>query len=74
MGAECGAPGLCLDVPRVIWVAGARVFFVAGEEIGLGSEPELIRDLARPGGWNLDSLDSFAREAMTADLTNRVPP
>jgi hypothetical protein len=36
----------------------------------LWSEPELVRNLARPGGWDLDSLYSFARESMTADLTN----
>ena len=32
---------------------------------GPGSEPELLRNLARPGGWDLDSLDSFARDVMT---------
>jgi hypothetical protein len=47
-----------------------RSFFVAGEEIGLWSEPELIRNLARPDGWDFDSLDSFVRDVMTADLTN----
>jgi NAD(P)-dependent dehydrogenase (short-subunit alcohol dehydrogenase family) len=58
---------LCTDAAANI---NGRSFFVAGEEIGLWSEPELIRNLARPGGWDLDSLDSFARDAMTADLTN----
>ncbi|MBI3800255.1 MAG: hypothetical protein HY268_25180, partial [Deltaproteobacteria bacterium] len=47
-----------------------RSFYVAGEEVGLWSEPELIRSLARPGGWDLDSLDSFAPGVMTGDLTN----
>ena len=58
---------LCTDAATNI---NGRSFFVAGEEIGLWSEPELVRDLARPGGWDLDSLDGFAREMMTADLTN----
>jgi len=58
---------LCTDAAANV---NGRSFFVAGEEVGLWSEPELIRSLARPAGWDLDSLDSFARDAMTADLTN----
>jgi 3-oxoacyl-[acyl-carrier protein] reductase len=58
---------LCTDAAANV---NGRSFFVAGEEVGLWSEPELVRSLARPGGWDLDSLDSFARESMTADLTN----
>jgi 3-oxoacyl-[acyl-carrier protein] reductase len=58
---------LCTDAATNI---NGRSFYVAGEEVGLWSEPELIRSLARPGGWDLDSLDEFARAAMTADLTN----
>jgi len=61
----------------VVWLCteaaanvNGRSFYVAGEEVGLWSEPELIRNLVRPGGWDLDSLDAFARGAMTADLTN----
>lgn len=62
----------------VVWLCtntavniNGRSFYVAGEEVGLWSEPELIRNLVRPGGWDLDSLDEFAVEAMTADLTNQ---
>ena len=58
---------LCTDAAANV---NGRAFYVAGEEVGLWSEPELIRSLTRPGGWDLDSLDSFAREAMTADLSN----
>ncbi len=58
---------LCTDAAANV---NGRSFYVAGEEVGLWSEPELIRSLARPGGWDLDSLDAFARDAMTADLTN----
>ena len=58
---------LCTDAAFNI---NGRSFYVAGEEVGLWSEPELIRNLARPGGWDLDSLDEFAVEGITADLTN----
>jgi 3-oxoacyl-[acyl-carrier protein] reductase len=58
---------LCTDAAANV---NGRSFYVAGEEVGLWSEPELIRSLTRPGGWDLDALDAFAREAMTADLTN----
>jgi len=58
---------LCTDAAANV---NGRSFYVAGEEVGLWSEPELIRSLARPGRWDLDSLDAFACEAMTADLTN----
>jgi 3-oxoacyl-[acyl-carrier protein] reductase len=61
----------------VVWLCteaaanvNGRAFYVAGDEVGLWSEPELIRSLSRPGGWNLDSLDEFAREAMTGDLVD----
>jgi NAD(P)-dependent dehydrogenase (short-subunit alcohol dehydrogenase family) len=58
---------LCTDAAANI---NGRAFYVAGEEVGLWSEPELIRSLARPGGWDLDSLDDFARDVMTGDLTD----
>jgi len=59
---------LCTDAAANI---NGRSFYVAGEEVGLWSEPELIRNVVRPGGWDLDSLDEFAVEGMTADLTNQ---
>jgi hypothetical protein len=58
---------LCTDAAVNI---NGRSFYVAGQEVGLWSEPVLVRSLARPGGWDLDSLDDFAAEAMTSDLTN----
>ena len=58
---------LCTDAAANV---NGRSFYVAGEEVGLWSEPELIRSLARPGGWDLDSLDLFACDTMTGDLTN----
>ncbi len=58
---------LCTDAAVNV---NGRSFYVAGEEVGLWSEPELIRSLARPGGWDLDSLDTFGRDTMIGDLTN----
>lgn len=58
---------LCTDAAGNV---NGRSFYVAGEEVGLWSEPELVRSLTRPGGWDLDSLDAFAPDAMTDDLTN----
>jgi len=58
---------LCTDAAANV---NGRSFYVAGEEVGLWSEPELIRSLTRSGGWDLDSLDAVAPDAMTGDLTN----
>lgn len=43
---------------------------IAGAEVGLWSERELIRSLTQSGGWDLDSLDAAAPDAMTGELTN----
>ena len=63
--------------PLVVWLCtdaaanvNGRTFWVGGDEIGLWSEPEVIRNLSRPGGWDLDSLDSFAGQRLTGDLVN----
>jgi 3-oxoacyl-[acyl-carrier protein] reductase len=63
--------------PLVVWLCtdaaanvNGRTFWVGGDEVGLWSEPEVIRTLARPGGWDLDSLDAFAPDRLTMDLTN----
>jgi 3-oxoacyl-[acyl-carrier protein] reductase len=58
---------LCTDAARNV---NGRTFYVCGDEIGLFSEPELVRSLSRPGGWDLDSLDNFACERLISDLTN----
>jgi hypothetical protein len=58
---------LCTDPARQV---NGRTFFVSGDEIGLFSEPELVCSLTRPGGWDLDSLDSYARERLIGNLTN----
>ena len=51
---------LCTDAAVKV---NGRGFYVAGEEVGLWSEPELVRCLTRPGGWDLDSLDEFGPTA-----------
>ncbi|HJU09295.1 MAG TPA: SDR family NAD(P)-dependent oxidoreductase [Candidatus Binataceae bacterium] len=58
---------LCTDAARNV---NGRTFYVCGDEIGLFSEPELERSLIRTGGWDLDSLDHYARERLINDLTN----
>jgi 3-oxoacyl-[acyl-carrier protein] reductase len=58
---------LCTDAAKHV---NGRTFFASGDEIGLFSEPELLCSLTRSGGWDLDSLDSYARERLIGDLTN----
>ncbi len=58
---------LCTDAARNV---NGRTFYVSGDEIGLFSEPELVSSLSRAGGWDLDSLDNYARERLVGDLTN----
>ncbi len=63
--------------PLVVWLCtdaaanvNGRTFFVGNDDVALFSEPEAIRTLTRPGGWDLDSLDALAPERLTFDLTN----
>jgi 3-oxoacyl-[acyl-carrier protein] reductase len=63
--------------PLVVWLCtdsaknvNGRTFYVCGDEIGLFSEPELVRSLSRSGGWDLDSLDNYAHERLIGDLAN----
>jgi NAD(P)-dependent dehydrogenase (short-subunit alcohol dehydrogenase family) len=59
---------LCTDAARTV---NGHGFYVAGDEVGLWSEPQLIRCLTHPGGWDLDSLDQSGPESLIFDLTNR---
>lgn len=61
----------------VVWLCSeaasnvnGHTFYVGADEIGLWSEPELMRSLSREGGWTLDTLDSFARDRLLGDLAN----
>lgn len=58
---------LCSD--KAAHVNG-RTFFASGEEMGLFSEPELIRLVRRPGGWDAESFDTAACNYLTLDLNN----
>jgi NAD(P)-dependent dehydrogenase (short-subunit alcohol dehydrogenase family) len=58
---------LCTDAAANV---NGRSFYARGEEVGLWSEPELVRHLTRPGSWTLDTLDAVAPSAMTGHLTN----
>jgi 3-oxoacyl-[acyl-carrier protein] reductase len=59
---------LCTDAAVNV---NGRGFYVAGDEVGLWSEPELERCLTKPGGWDLDSLDEYGRDRLIFDLTNK---
>jgi 3-oxoacyl-[acyl-carrier protein] reductase len=59
---------LCTDAAAGV---NGRSFYVAGEEVGLWSEPRLERSMTRPGGWDLDSLDQTGPESLVFDLTNK---
>jgi NAD(P)-dependent dehydrogenase (short-subunit alcohol dehydrogenase family) len=59
---------LCTDAAANV---NGRDFYVAGNEVGLFPELEVERLLYREGGWDLDALDSNARDYLVGDLTNR---
>ncbi len=59
---------LCTDAAAN---ANGQGFYVAGDDVGLWSEPQLVRCLTRPGGWDLDSLDQSGPDNLIFDLSNR---
>ena len=63
--------------PLVVWLCtdaaanvNGRTFYVCGDEIGLFSEPEVVCSVSRAGGWDLDTLDSYAAQRLIGDLIN----
>ncbi len=58
---------LCTDAAGAI---NGRDFFVMGDEVGLWSEPDLVRSNLLPGGWTLDLLDQYAPQALIHGLDN----
>ncbi len=59
---------LCTEAANDV---NGQSFYVAGDEVGLWSEPQLVRCLTRPGGWDLDALDESGPQSLIFDLTNR---
>jgi 3-oxoacyl-[acyl-carrier protein] reductase len=59
---------LCTDAAAAM---NGRDFFVMGDEVGLWSEPELIRNNILPSGWTLDLLDKYAPDALIHGLHNQ---
>jgi 3-oxoacyl-[acyl-carrier protein] reductase len=60
---------LCTDAAAGV---SGRDFFVQGDEIGLLPEPELVRAVFKPGGWDLDSLDQPETvHYLVGDIPNR---
>lgn len=52
--------------------ANGCTFMIAGAQVGLYSEPSLIRAAMSSGGWSLDALDDpDTREYLIGDLENR---
>ena len=63
---------LCTDAANKI---NGRIFQVMGGEIGLYPEPEVIRVIFAPKGWDLDTLDAPAtRQYLIGDLHNTFLP
>jgi 3-oxoacyl-[acyl-carrier protein] reductase len=60
---------LCTDSMAAV---NGRTFQIGGGEVGLWSEPELVKASYRPEGWNLDALDQeVLREYLVGDIIDR---
>jgi NAD(P)-dependent dehydrogenase (short-subunit alcohol dehydrogenase family) len=64
--------------PLVVWLCtdaaanvNGRTFEVWGNTISLLTEPEPLRTITDPNGWDLDSLDLVAPASLVSELTNR---
>jgi NAD(P)-dependent dehydrogenase (short-subunit alcohol dehydrogenase family) len=58
---------LCTDAATAI---NGFDFFVMGDEVGLWSEPDLVRQNVLPGGWSLDLLDEYGPTHLIQGLQN----
>ena len=58
---------LCSDEAR--WVTG-QWFATGGERVALLGQPDVRREMRRPGGWSLESL----REAFPTELSGHLEP
>jgi 3-oxoacyl-[acyl-carrier protein] reductase len=62
---------LCTDAASNV---NGRTFQVGGDEVGIYAEPDVTRSLVRAGGWDLDSLDQYAKTSLIGDVQNRFAP
>ena len=67
--------------PFVVWLCtdeaanvNGRTFLVAGNQVGLYTEPEIIKSVTAGGDlWTVDKLSEVAPKELTAGLTNQWP-
>jgi NAD(P)-dependent dehydrogenase (short-subunit alcohol dehydrogenase family) len=67
--------------PLVVWLCtdeaaniNGRNFLVAGNQIGLYSEPAIVADIRSDHGWTVDELSDLMPKQVTKDLTNQFAP
>ena len=67
--------------PLVVWLCtdeaanvNGRTFLIAGNQIGLYSEPEVVIDIRSDQPWDMDTLSRVMPEKVTKDLTNQFAP
>jgi NAD(P)-dependent dehydrogenase (short-subunit alcohol dehydrogenase family) len=67
--------------PMVVWLCtnaaanvNGRTFLVAGNQIGLYSEPEIIADVKPDSALTFDRVVELVPELVTRDLTNQFAP
>jgi NAD(P)-dependent dehydrogenase (short-subunit alcohol dehydrogenase family) len=67
--------------PLVVWLCtdeaanvNGRNFLVAGNQIGLYSEPQVVADIKSDHGWSLDELSKLMPAEVTKDLKNLFAP
>ncbi len=60
---------LCTDSMAAV---NGRTFQIGGGEVGLWSEPELIKSSFREEGWDIDSLDQeVLRDYLVGDIIDK---
>ena len=67
--------------PLVVYLASdeaasinGRTFWIIGGEIGLYSEPEVVRSIYKDGAWTLDELVDIMPKSLSKGLVNPAPP
>ncbi len=67
--------------PLVVWLCSdeasnvsGRTFLIAGNQIGLYSEPQIVADVRTEQGWSVDEVAKLLPEQVTKDLVNQFAP